>query len=88
MSNILSNHRLNPIVVNALSRVLSGSWNECLKNSGAINKSFKWYLLSIILSKFSAIFYLSLRIFIGLILAALGILFSPTHPSNPDPSRR
>ena len=77
ISAIISNHRLNPIVVGAITRILYGSWSECLSNAKTINKTFKWFLLSIVLSKFSSVIYLLLRLLIGSILAALGILFSP-----------
>ena len=77
ISAIISNHRLNPIVVGAITRILYGSWSECLSNAKTINKTFKWFLLSIVLSKFSSVIYLLLRLLIGSILAALGIFFSP-----------
>ena len=77
ISAIISNHSLNPIVVGAVTRILFGSWSECLNNAKTINKTFKWFLLSIVLSKFSSVIYLLLRLLIGSILAALGILFSP-----------
>ena len=65
ISAIISNHSLNPIVVGAVTRILFGSWSECLNNAKTINKTFKWFLLSIVLSKFSSVIYLLLRLLIG-----------------------
>ena len=70
ISAIISNHSLNPIVVGAVTRILFGSWSECLNNAKTINKTFPprraWgFLLSIVLSKFSSVIYLLLRLLIG-----------------------
>ena len=88
LTNITNNSRLNPVISHALARLLFGQWNDCLNNSIIINRYFKWYILGLILTKSSSIIYLLLRFFIGLILASLGILFSPTPPPLPSRLRR
>jgi hypothetical protein len=83
LSDISANRRLNPVVVRALTNVLFGSWGDIIDNSKIINSKYKWYVLGLILSKFNTIIFYFIRIFIGLILSSIGILFSDTLSSIP-----
>ena len=83
INNILNNNNLNPVVVNTLYSIISPHWKNCIKYGYTINKNFKLYILGIVLSNFTKIFYNISKFIIGLILSSLGFIYSDLSISYP-----
>ena len=83
INNILNNNNLNPVVVNTLLSIISPHWKNCIKYGYTINKNFKLYILGIVLSNFTKIFYNISKFIIGLILSSLGFIYSDLSISYP-----
>ena len=81
LNSIVLNRRLNPAVSNAICNILFSNWGDCLAFSSVINKNFKWYLMGIVFSSFTTIFYYITRISIGAVISSLGILYSESLSS-------
>nr|YP_010977176.1 hypothetical protein UYH48_mgp41 [Daedaleopsis confragosa]WNZ34381.1 hypothetical protein [Daedaleopsis confragosa] len=76
LSNVTNNGSLKPVIVNTLTHSVLGNWGNIIENSNVITRNYKWYIMGLLLSRFTNIFLFFFRVSIGIILSSIGIVYT------------